>query len=142
MDALTIPFLGEIRSSWQYPWRTLVSAGAMLAMGSDLSVSSPNPLLEMEVAVNRVSPDTRDREPFLPDERLDLDQALTAFTMGTAYVNHLDAVTGTIEPGKLAELVVVDRDLMAPDAGPIGAAKVVLTPVEGEPVFEDSALDG
>ena len=143
MENLTIPFLGPERTTWQYPFQSLLRAGARLAMGSDWSVSTPNPLLEMEVAVTRVLDEHRGRKaPFLPNEALDLADALAAFTMGSAYVNHLDADTGSIEPGKLADIAVLDRDVFAADAGPIGEARVLMTLVEGVSVFEDAALDG
>jgi predicted amidohydrolase YtcJ len=143
MDELTIPFLGPERARWQYPFGSLLRAGARLAMGSDWSVSTPNPLLEIEVAVNRIYPDARDTaKPFLPDERLTIEESIAAFTLGSAYVNHLDDDTGTIAPGKLADLAVVDHDLFAPDAGPIGDAKVLATFVGGKAVFEDPALGG
>jgi predicted amidohydrolase YtcJ len=141
MDRLTIPFLGPERTTWQYPFRSLLDCGARLAMGSDWSVSTPDPLLEMEVAVTRVSDDSRGvREPFLPDQRLTLSESIRAFTAGTARVNHLDDDTGTIEVGKLADLTVIDRDLFAPDAGPIGDANVIGTFVGGAVVFEDASL--
>ena len=137
MDRLTIPFLGPERAAWQYPFGSLLRAGARLAMGSDWSVSTADPLAQIEVAVNRVSDLHRDREPFLPDERITLDQALAAFTIGSAYVNHLDADTGTLEPGKLADLVVLDRNIHAPDAGPLGDAHVIGTFVEGAAVHDE-----
>jgi predicted amidohydrolase YtcJ len=141
MDDLTIPFLGPERATWQYPFRSLLTAGARLAMGSDWSVSTPNPLLEIEVAVTRVSDDSRGRrEPFLPEQALTLEEAIRAFTLGSAYVNHLDADTGAIEVGKLADLTVIDRDLFAPDVGPIGDGRVLGTFVGGAAVFEDPAL--
>jgi predicted amidohydrolase YtcJ len=140
MRNLTIPFLGQERSTWQYPFRSLRRSGAVLAMGSDWAVSTANPLLEIEVAVNRVIDTSRDEQPFLPDERLDLIDALAAFTSGSAYVNHLDD-TGTLAVGTLADLAVIDRNVFASDGGPIGDAKVVLTLVGGEAVFEDSALE-
>ena len=90
----------------------------------------------MEVAVERISPEARDREPLRPDQRLGLRVAVDAFTSGSAFVNHLDDSTGSIEVGKLADLAVVDRDLFAPGTGPVGDARVVLTLVEGEVVFE------
>lgn len=142
MDVLTIPFLGSDRADWQYPFASLRRAGAMLCMGSDWPVTTPDPLEEIEVAVERVAGLFRDDEvPFLPDERLALDDALAAFTIGSAYVNHIDDVTGTLEVGKLADIAVLDRDLFAPDGGPIGDARVVLTLVEGEVVHEDG-LEG
>jgi predicted amidohydrolase YtcJ len=142
MDNLTIPFLGD-RWRWQYPFRSLRAAGAVLAMGSDWSVSTPNPLLEIELAVERIADDSRGvREAFLPGERLDLVDALAAFTTGSAYVNHLETETGTLEVGKAADLAILDRDLFDRAAGPIGEARVVGTFVEGAPVYEDAALGG
>jgi predicted amidohydrolase YtcJ len=141
MDELTIPFLGE-RWRWQYPFRSLRAAGAVLAMGSDWSVSTPDPLLEMELAVERVADESRGvREPFLPDERIELIDALAGFTAGSAYVNHLDE-TGTLEVGKLADLAILDRDLFDRAAGAIGEAHVVGTFVEGQAVFEAPDLGG
>jgi predicted amidohydrolase YtcJ len=137
MENLTIPFLGRERAGWQYPFRSLERAGAVTAMGSDWAVSSPNPLLEMEVAVRRVDPADRGHDPFLPDERISVRSAVNGFTIGTAYVNHLDGETGTIEAGKLADLCVVDRDLFSPEVEFLGDAKVVLTLVDGEPVYRD-----
>ena len=97
MDNLTIPFIGPERASWQYPFASLVRAGAVLAFGSDWSVSSPNPLLEMTLAVERRAPSEAFEdfgeaigEVFIPEERVDLATAIGAFTMGSAYVNHLD----------------------------------------------------
>jgi predicted amidohydrolase YtcJ len=135
MTELTIPFLGEERTGWQYPFRSILDSGGRLAFGSDWSVSTANPLLEMEVAVTRVAPDERDNEPFLPHERISLTQAMEAFTLGSAYVNHLDTETGSIEVGKYADLAVLDHDVFASDAGPVGDAHVVATFFEGEPVY-------
>jgi predicted amidohydrolase YtcJ len=136
MVDLTLPFLGPERSAWQYPFGSLLRAGARLAFGSDWTVSTANPLLELEVAVSRVDPDHRTDDPFYPAERLPLEEGLRAFTEGSAYVNHLDHMTGTLEVGKLADVVVLDRDVLARDAGPIGEAEVALTMVEGEFVYE------
>ena len=98
---------------------------------------------EIHVAVERVHHSLMGRAPvFLPDERLTLDQAIHGFTMGSAYVNHLDAETGSIGVGKLADLVVLDRDLWDREAGLIAAGRVIGTFIQGVPVFEDAALDG
>jgi predicted amidohydrolase YtcJ len=141
MRELTLPFLEPERAGWQYPWASLRRAGAVLAFGSDWTVSTANPLAEIEVAVRRVAPEDRDAEPFLPDERLDLAAALDAFTIGSAYALRLEAETGSVTPGKLADLAVLDRDPFDPAAGPIGGARVLATLVEGVPVHADPSLD-
>ena len=141
MIELTLPFLPPERAARQYPFRRLARAGARLAGGSDWTVSTPDVMAEVEVAVTRVSQEDRTAPPFLPDEALSLHETLAAFTLGSAYVNHLDAETGSVEPGKLADLVVLDRDIEAPDAGPLGNVVVLLTLVEGETVHEDAALE-
>ena len=112
-------------------------------MGSDWAVSTADPLLEMEVAVTRISDDHRgERPPFLPAERLDLMDALAGFTTGTACVNHLESEVGSIEVGKAADLVVLDRDLFDRGAGAIGEARVVATFIDGIAVHEAPALEG
>jgi predicted amidohydrolase YtcJ len=133
---LTLPFIGEERARYHYPFGSLHRAGATLAFGSDWTVSTADPLPQIEVAVSRVEHPNRDTEPLLPDEALDLDTAVAAFTRGSAYVNFLEDETGTIEPGKLADLVVLDRDLFDPGAGPVGDACVLLTLSEGEAVYD------
>jgi predicted amidohydrolase YtcJ len=140
MRELTLPFVSAERAAWQYPWASLRRAGATLAFGSDWSVSTPDPLALIEVAVTRVAPDDRGGEPFLPAERLDLPAALDAATIGAAYANRLEATTGSIEPGKLADLAVLDRDLFDPGAGHIGDAGILATFVEGEVVHADRSL--
>jgi predicted amidohydrolase YtcJ len=138
MRDLTIPFLGAERARLQYPFASLRGSGARLALGSDWPVSSPDPLAQIHVAVTRTPPD-HPGEPFLPEQRLDLPAALEAATIGSAYVNKLESETGSIEPGKLADLAVVDRDLFSRDAGRLSDARVLLTMVEGRPVH---AVDG
>jgi predicted amidohydrolase YtcJ len=137
MDELTIPFLGEDRAALQYPFGDLAAAGAHLAGGSDWPVSSPNPLLGAHVAVNRVLPGATgaEAEPLYPHNRIDLATALRAYTAGSAYVNHLDDVTGRLEVGLLADLAVLDRDPFAGPADEIGSARIVATYVEGRSVF-------
>ncbi|MER6259112.1 amidohydrolase [Streptomyces sp900105245] len=133
MDELTIPFLGPERTAWQYPFAALLRSGARLAAGSDWPVSSPDPLQGVHVAVNRVEPGGS-RPVFLPDERLALADALTAYTAGSAYVNHLDD-TGRVAAGALADLVVLDRDPFAGPPEAIAETAVALTYVGGERVF-------
>ncbi|MFF3212892.1 amidohydrolase [Streptomyces sp. NPDC002886] len=143
MDELTIPFLGPERARLQYPFGDLQRAGARLVAGSDWSVSSPNPLWGIHVAVNRSVPDEAPNAtgtfepapPFFPEQALTLSQALTAYTAGSAWVNHLDEVTGTVEEGKYADLVVLDRDPFAHPPLEIADTRVLRTYIDGELVF-------
>ncbi|GGV14241.1 amidohydrolase [Streptomyces filipinensis] len=133
MDELTIPFLGPERAAWQYPFGALLRSGARLAAGSDWPVSSPDPLQGIHVAVNRVEPGGTG-PVFLPGERLGLAEALTAYTAGSAYVNHLDD-SGRVAVGALADLVVLDRDPFAGPPEEIAQTAVALTYVGGERVY-------
>src|SRR5262245_57600208 len=143
MVELTLPFIGPDRAALQYPFRSLAGQGASLAFGSDWPVSSPDPLELLYVAVNRTDPATTGTgQVLLPEQRLTLDQSLHAYTMGSAYVNHLDAETGSIEVGKLADLVVLDQDIAAPAPGDLRSAQVQLTFVAGEKVFEAAQTGG
>jgi predicted amidohydrolase YtcJ len=141
MSELTIPFLPPDRAELQYPFAGLLAAGARLAGGSDWFVSTPNVLAQAEVAVTRVSPDEPDRPPFFPEQALPLDAFLAAFTRGSAYVNHLDDETGSIEVGKLADLVVLDRDLDHLEGTHLADVGVLLTLIEGDAVFEAAEFD-
>jgi predicted amidohydrolase YtcJ len=133
MDTLTIPFIGPERAARQYLFGDLLRSGARLAGGSDWAVSSANPLRAVQVAVTRTLPGTG-AEPLLPGQSLSIGEALAAYTAGSAYVNHLDD-TGAVEVGKLADLVVLDRDPFAGPPDEIASASVDLTYVGGERVF-------
>lgn len=129
MVDLTIPFLGEERSSWQYPFGDLHRSGALLVAGSDWPVSTPDPLEAIEVGVTRRDPGS-DREAFLPEQALARETAWAAYTSGSAWVNHRDDA-GVLRAGAVADLVVLDRD---PFAEP--GARVTSTWIDGSPVYE------
>jgi predicted amidohydrolase YtcJ len=142
MDELTLPSLAPEVAARQYPLRSLRAHGATMVMGSDWPVSTPDPFLQMEVALARCGDAKRGAfRPFMPQETIELSDALTAFTAGSAHANHLDA-TGTLAPGMLADLAVLDRDLFDPGAGAIGGTRVVGTFLEGEVVHEAADLEG
>ena len=110
MLELNVPFLGPERARWQYPFGDLARSGARLCAGSDWPVTSPDPWDALHVAVNRRLPEQfvdRVYEPFLPEQSLDLATALTAYTAGSAWINHADD-TGRIEVGARADLVTLD----------------------------------
>jgi predicted amidohydrolase YtcJ len=136
---LTIPVLGPERSRWIYPIGSLVRSGAVVAAGSDWPVSSIDPLDAIEVALTRESPDGSVPGVLLPGERVDLAAMLAAYTIGGAFVQHQEEFTGSIEPGKAADLVVLDRDLFAIPPGEISEARVLLTLLGGEEVWCDPA---
>ncbi|GAA0536740.1 amidohydrolase [Saccharopolyspora thermophila] len=135
MTELTAPRLGHRRAGRQYPFRSLRAAGAVLAAGSDWPVSDTDPLRGVHVAVNRRAPDTDD-EPFLPEQAMDLVDALAAYTAGSSWVNHAEGETGTVEVGRAADLVVLDRDPFTLPPEEIGQCQVDLTMVDGVVVHE------
>lgn len=134
MAELTVPKLGHTRASWQYPFGSLRAAGAVLAAGSDWPVSEADPMLGVHVAVNRREPGSD--EPLGPDEALDLVDALAAYTVGSAWVNHVEQHTGSVEVGKAADLVVLDADPFALPPEEIAGCGVDLTVVDGEFVHQ------
>ncbi len=139
MDDLTIPFLGERRSAWQYPFRSLQDAGSELCAGSDWPVSSPNPLWGAHVAVNRSLPADaggQARDPFLPQQRIGRAAILAAYTSGSAGINGLDAVTGSIREGMDADFAVIDADLSHIGDHEISRAAVTATWVRGQLVYQ------
>ncbi len=139
MDELTIPFLGERRSAWQYPFGALLAAGAPMCAGSDWSVSSPDPLAGAHVAVNRTAPGGPELfapEPFLPDQALSPEAIFAAYTAGSARVNGLENVTGAIAPGLDADFAVVDADLAHGATTEIGQGSVMQTWVRGEVAYQ------
>jgi predicted amidohydrolase YtcJ len=136
---LTLPALAPATVQRIYPIGSAEAAGAPLAFGSDWSVTSADPLRGIQVAVTRQGLDGTP-EPFLPQEAIRLDTALAAYTIGSAFALGLEAETGSIEVGKLADLVVLSHDLFALPPGRIATAKVLLTLLEGEPVFRDPSL--
>ncbi|HET8691245.1 MAG TPA: amidohydrolase [Steroidobacteraceae bacterium] len=134
---LTLPFISRQTASYLYPIGTMAKSGAVLAFGSDWSVSSCNPFEEMETAITRMGALGETKTPWMPDERITLPQALAAFTMGSAYVNRDEKDTGSLEVGKLANLAVLDRNLFDIPPTEISDTQVLLTLFEGKPVHGD-----
>ena len=137
MVELTLPFIGPERAAWQYPFGDLMRDGATLACGSDWSVSTPNPMAAIHVAVNRVTaPGQEDTvfDPFLPEQAIDLATALTAYTAGSAYVNG-SADSGIIAVGYVADFALLDRDPFEAPASEIGITRIDATYIDGVAVY-------
>jgi len=133
INDLTLPFIGEERGNWMYTIRSVINAGGTVAFGSDWFVSTANPFPQIETAITRADA-YADQESFMAHETIDLATALAAFTINSAYVNGIDDVSGSIEAGKLADLVVLDRNLFDIPKTEISETKVVLTLFGGKAV--------
>ncbi len=131
---LTLPFISKQAATYMYPIGSMEKSGAVVAFGSDWSVSTANPFEEMETAVTRMGAVGDTKASFMPEERIGLPEALAAFTINAAYTNRDEKNTGSLEVGKLANLAVLDRNLFEIPATEISETKVLLTLFEGKPV--------
>ena len=137
---LTEPVLGPERSARLYPIGSVARTGAVIAAGSDWPVSEMNPLEAIQVAVTRRPVAAGPGPAWLPDQLVSLETILAGYTSGGAWAAGEEAVAGTLEIGKLADLIVLDRDLFRLPAPEIHRARVVLTLLEGREVWRDSSL--
>jgi len=126
--------VGE-RACFAYPFRDMVDAGVVLALGSDCPVADPNPLWGIHAAATRQRRDGTPPEGWYPEQRLTVAEAVWGFTLGPALVTGRDAELGSITPGKLADLVVLDRDILAVEPSEIAEAQVVMTVLGGAVVY-------
>ena len=124
--------LGMERLGGSYAWKTMLANGVPLAFGSDFPVESPNPFHGLAVAVSRQDAQGQPPSGWMPEQRLSLEQALRAFTQGAAYAGFAEDRIGSLEKGKFADFVLIDRDIFA-DASPeqIRETKVVETWIAG-----------
>lgn len=136
MRELTLPVLGALRSSWQYPFASLAGV-TRLAAGSDWPVSSANPLEQIQVALTRVEPGRKD-DPLVAEQALDRAVAFEAFTTGSAYVNG-DERGGRIADGMRADLVLLGADLQHVSDDELWQVPVDLTVAGGQVVYERPA---
>jgi len=134
---LDIPMLGEERTWQMYPIAGVHDSGGRIAGGSDYWVTDLNPLQAMEVAITRKDPYTDDGPILNADEAVDLATMIEAFTINGAYLMRLDDVQGSIEVGKRADFVVLDRNLFEIPSHEINEAQVTLTIFDGQTVFQN-----
>jgi hypothetical protein len=126
----------ERAAAGAYVWRKLMASGATIASGSDFPVEEANPMLGFYAAITRQDPQGQPPGGWMPDERMTRDEALASFTVNAAFAAHAEKDLGTIEPGKLADFVVLSRDIMRVPAPEILSTRVMRTVVAGEVVFE------
>jgi predicted amidohydrolase YtcJ len=131
---LTLPFVSKETATYMYPIASMERSGAVVAFGSDWSVSSANPFEEMETAVTRMGALGETEAAWMPEERIGVPEAVAAFTINAAYTNRDEANTGSLEVGKRANLAVLDRNLFDIPATEISDTKVLVTLFEGKAV--------
>lgn len=139
MRELNVPFLGEERTTWQYPFGSILRSGGRLAFGSDWPVSTADPFAGMHVAVHRTEPPSEadgepTEDPLVASESIDVGTAIDTYTKGSAFVSRLEHSVGEIADGRSADLAVVDRDISDPNVA-LDGAKVEMTVVSGQVVF-------
>jgi predicted amidohydrolase YtcJ len=139
INDLTLPFISKETAAYMYPIGSMQRSGAVVAFGSDWSVSTADPFEEMETAITRMDALNDATKPWMPEERIGLPEALAAFTINAAYTNRDEKNTGSLEVGKLANLAVLDRNLFEIPATEISDTQVLLTLFEGKPVHGDPA---
>ena len=131
---LTLPFIKPETARWIYPIGSLQRDGAVVVSGSDWSVSSANPFLQIETAITRKDPLADSDSAFIPEEVVSLADTIAMLTINAAWVNHSDHEAGSIEVGKLADLAVLDQNLFDIDPKDISETHVLLTLFGGEAV--------
>lgn len=128
--------IGPERAKGTYAFRALLDSGATIAFGSDWYVAPPTPLEGIYAAVTRRTLDDRHPNGWVPEQKITVEEALRAYTVAGAYASFDEERRGVLAPGKLADLVLIDRDLTRIPAEEIRAARVRLTVVGGRVVFE------
>jgi predicted amidohydrolase YtcJ len=131
--------LGPARTALMYPIGAVLRAGGRVVASSDWPQPSMNPLDGMQYAITR-QPLDGGKDPVQPDQRVTLADMIGAYTREAAWVAREDALDGTIEVGKAADLVVLERDLFAVEPHALHEMRVMLTLLDGEPVWRDDAI--
>ncbi len=133
IESATLPYLGPERSRYLYPARSLRDAGAVIAGGSDWNVSSFDAFEAMEHAITRAQ--ARGKPPLLPEQSISIQDAVDAYTINAAFALKQERTTGSLEPGKRGDLIVIDRDVFAIDPAELHATRVLSTYLDGREVY-------
>lgn len=140
MVAATLPYLGPERSRYIYPARSLRDAGALIAGGSDWDVSSFNPFEAMQCAITRR--EAKGQEPLLPEQSINLQDVVDAYTINAAFALKQEHTTGSLEVGKFGDFIVLNQDIFALDPYQLRSTRVLATYLEGREVYSANDLSG
>src|SRR5262249_35903217 len=133
--------IGSERAKLTYACRALLDAGARLAFGSDWFVAPPTPLEGIYAAVTRRTIDGKKPGGWIPEQRITVEEALRAYTRDAAFASYEDEHTGSLTVGRLADFVMIDRDITRIPPEEIADARVAMTVVGGHPAYvNDGAL--
>ncbi|MGV3550250.1 amidohydrolase [Rhizobium sp.] len=140
---VAMPMIGEERTKWMYAFRSLIDAGAGYALSSDWGVSTLNPFEIMETAITRQPPARPRTHPvFLPEQRMTREECVKGYTIHAARAAWRDADTGSLTPGKYADIIILDRDIFSCDVYEIGETEVLLTLLAGKEVHRAAGFVG
>ncbi|MGZ5482630.1 MAG: amidohydrolase, partial [Pyrinomonadaceae bacterium] len=128
--------IGKERAKTTYAFRSLLDAGATLAFGTDWSVAPLDPMLTIYAAVTRRTLDGKNPNGWVPEQKISVEETVRAYTVGSAYAESQEHEKGTITPGKLADLIILSRDIFKIDPKEIENVKVVMTVLDGRIVYE------
>lgn len=134
--------VGAERARGAYAWASLLRSGAMIAAGSDFPVESHNPFLGFHAAITRQTVDGLPAGGWLPQERMTRQEILRAMTLDAAYASFQDNDKGSLEVGKFADFIIIDRDVMTCDVADIPATRVLMTVIAGEVVYDSWEAGG
>ena len=123
--------LGEIRIQGAYAWRKLIESGVRIANGSDFPVESPNPFWGLHAAVTRQDRNGEPTDGWFPEERMTVAEAFASFTLDAAFAGHQEDLIGSLEPGKKADFIFIDRDIFNIPESELWEAKVSETWING-----------
>ena len=127
--------IGPERAKTTYAFRSLLDAGTTLAFGSDWDVAPMSPIMGIYAAVTRRTLDGKHPDGWVPEQKITVEEAVRAYTTGSAYASFEEKIKGTIEPGKLADLVVLSDDIFSIDPVKIADTKVYLTMFDGKVIL-------
>ena len=127
---------GPERAQRAWVWHSIESTGGVLAFGSDWPVVTLNPWPGVQNALDPADPEGDPPGGFVPQERISLEDAIKAYTLGAAFAGHREKTEGSLEPGKLADLIVLSQDLFKIEPSKIAKTEVLLTMVGGKVVYQ------